>query len=73
MTEERYNLLPDILKHDIEEAKKAYDRDDISIDLYQDECYGSINMALMARCITNEEAEYLRDIYVRGGYWNNKN
>ena len=37
MTEERYKQLPDILKHDI------------------------------------EEAEYLRDIYVRGGYWNNEN
>ena len=60
-------MLPNYLVNDLKEFISALKRHDISIDLYYDEVYGSINSAYHDGVISFEDAAYLRDKYL--GIW----
>lgn len=62
--------IPEYLKHDIDEyLKYKNDKTCKHIDCLLDEIYGSINSALYSDEITEEQANYLRDLYCYGFDW----
>ena len=71
---EKYSMyrkcIPSYLKHDIDEYLKYKDDKTCHyIDCLLDEIYGSINSALYSDEITDEQANYLRDLYFYGLDW----
>ena len=59
--------LPYYLKHDIEEVEKNRNNPECTyFDCLLDELYGSINSAQWDNEITIEEANYLREKYLKG-------
>jgi hypothetical protein len=62
--------IPDYLEHDIDRLIRAIDDGNKIIDCEECEIYGSVNMALMSKQITNEQAVWIRNYYVYGGYRN---
>ncbi|AOY74726.1 hypothetical protein CLFO_35180 [Clostridium formicaceticum] len=56
--------IPDYLAHDINALIDGKEKDVLYLDCLIDECYGSINMALVSdKMITAEQADYLRSLY----------
>jgi len=57
-------LIPDYLEYDIKALIEGIENDVLYVDCLIDECYGSINIALINdRTITSEQSDYLRSLY----------
>lgn len=56
--------LPEYLKNDIDAFVKGLEENSSVLDCLYGEVYGSINSALYAHAITDEEAKYLRKKYL---------
>lgn len=57
--------IPYYLEHDIDGLIEATNTDSSVWDCWWDEVYGSINMAMSSGAITEEQAEMLRNYYLR--------
>ena len=61
--------LPGYLQHDLDAFKKGLETEDSLIDCLWGELYGSINGAeIDDQAISHEQAEYLRDTYLRRSF-----
>lgn len=61
--------LPGYLQHDLDAFKKGLEADDSLIDCLWGELYGSINGAeIDDQAISHEQAEYLRNTYLRRSF-----
>lgn len=59
--------IPNYLEKDINALLEGLDEKVLHLDCLANECYGSINMALVNEgLITEEQAKYMRDMYA---YW----
>ena len=59
------NNLPPYLQHDINALIEGKKKQVLYLDCLFDEVYGSINSAYYDGCITKEQADYLRQKYLR--------
>lgn len=61
--------LPGYLQHDLDAFKKGLETEDSLIDCLWGELYGSINGAeIDDQAISHDQAEYLRDTYLRRSF-----
>lgn len=61
--------IPDLVQNSIDRLIKGCNEDDMLVDCYMSELYNDINNALHVD-FTDEQANELRNYYIRGGMYN---
>lgn len=60
--------IPKFLDKDIDILIAANNSTNLTVDCELDNLYGSINMCQYGNCITKEQADELREYYLKGGW-----